>query len=115
VPFPDSERTYQAEPRLGRDDDDRGDRSDFVMRTRTYTAGTQLASSSIEAFLSKTEEKYMSGKSDKAEGKTDKVAGKIKEETGDLLDDKDLETRGKAQKVKGDLKERKGHLKDAAR
>jgi uncharacterized protein YjbJ (UPF0337 family) len=90
-------------------------RQQYVWHAVCIMKHTVERTSNRTSFTDKTKEKPMSGKSDKAEGRKDKVAGKLKEETGDALDDKDLETRGKAQKVKGDLKERKGTLKDAAR
>jgi uncharacterized protein YjbJ (UPF0337 family) len=50
---------------------------------------------------------------DKVKGKYDQAAGKIKEKTGDVLDDHEMEAEGKAQQVKGHVKETIGKIKDA--
>lgn len=55
----------------------------------------------------------MSGTADKIEGEYDKAAGKVKEETGEALDDKELENKGKAQQVEGHVNKAKGEVKDA--
>ena len=55
----------------------------------------------------------MSGTKDKAKGKYDQTVGKIKEETGDAIDDDEMEAEGQAQRVKGHVNETKGKAKDA--
>ena len=43
----------------------------------------------------------------KAKSTTDKVAGKVKEATGKITDDKELELKGKLQHEKGKLEDKK--------
>ena len=43
----------------------------------------------------------------KAKSTTDKVAGKVKEATGKITDDKELELKGKLQHEKGNLEDKK--------
>ena len=50
---------------------------------------------------------------DKIDGKTDEVKRKIKETTGHVTSDEDLETEGKGERVKGSLKQGVEKVKDA--
>jgi len=50
---------------------------------------------------------------DKFDAKADEVKGKVKETTGRLTNDDDLETEGKSQRTKGNLKQGVEKVKDA--
>jgi uncharacterized protein YjbJ (UPF0337 family) len=54
-----------------------------------------------------------SGTKDKVKGNAQQVGGKIKEETGDALDDREMEVKGKAKKAEGEARETRGKFKDA--
>jgi len=47
---------------------------------------------------------------DRAEGKFHKAKGKVKETTGKLIDDPDLEAEGKAEKITGKLQDKIGQV-----
>ena len=49
------------------------------------------------------------------EGKVDKAKGIVKEKTGQLVNDPDLEAEGTADRVKGEIKDRIGQAKDKVR
>lgn len=53
--------------------------------------------------------------SDRIEGGIKEGAGKVKEEWGDLTDDKSTEMEGKREKAEGDLQEDWGEAKDKVR
>jgi uncharacterized protein YjbJ (UPF0337 family) len=53
--------------------------------------------------------------SDRIEGPLKEGAGKVKEEWGDLTDDKRTEAEGQAQQVEGDVQNEWGEAKDGAR
>ncbi len=55
----------------------------------------------------------MSGMKDKVKGTAQQVGGKIKEETGDALDNHEMEAEGKAKKAEGKAREARGKVKDA--
>jgi uncharacterized protein YjbJ (UPF0337 family) len=50
---------------------------------------------------------------DKTKNKAQEVAGKVKEKTGEVTGDHDLEARGKADQTKGNLKQAGEKVKDA--
>jgi uncharacterized protein YjbJ (UPF0337 family) len=50
---------------------------------------------------------------DKFEGKADEVKGHVKETTGRVTDDRDMEAEGKGDQVKGNLKQAAEKVKDA--
>jgi uncharacterized protein YjbJ (UPF0337 family) len=50
---------------------------------------------------------------DKLDAKADEVKGKVKETTGHVTDDEDLEAEGKGEQVKGNLKQAVEKVKDA--
>ena len=50
---------------------------------------------------------------DKFDAKADEVKGKVKEATGQVTDDEDLEAEGKGEQVKGNLKQGFEKAKDA--
>src|SRR5262245_51908030 len=52
---------------------------------------------------------------DRIEGKVDKAKGFVKDKTGELIDDPDLEARGEAERAKGEIKDRIGKAKDKVR
>jgi uncharacterized protein YjbJ (UPF0337 family) len=52
---------------------------------------------------------------DRIEGKFDKAKGFVKEKTGQLVNDPDLEVEGQADRVKGEIKDRIGQAKDKVR
>ncbi len=52
-----------------------------------------------------------SGNKDKAEGKYHEIKGKIKEEAGDLTDNRKLEVEGKAEKNSGKVQGKIGEAK----
>jgi uncharacterized protein YjbJ (UPF0337 family) len=49
------------------------------------------------------------------EGKVDKAKGYVKEKTGQIVNDPDLETEGMAERAKGEVKEGIGKAKDKVR
>ncbi|MEO7151564.1 MAG: CsbD family protein [Burkholderiaceae bacterium] len=49
---------------------------------------------------------------DQVKGRIDQAVGKIKEETGDLLDDKQLEEKGRAEKIGGKVQAEYGNVKE---
>jgi uncharacterized protein YjbJ (UPF0337 family) len=49
------------------------------------------------------------------EGKVDKAKGFVKEKTGQLVNDPDLEAEGQADRVKGEIKDKVGQAKDKVR
>jgi uncharacterized protein YjbJ (UPF0337 family) len=49
---------------------------------------------------------------DKVAGKADEVEGKVKETTGHVTNDGELEAEGKGEQVKGDLKQGAEKVKD---
>jgi uncharacterized protein YjbJ (UPF0337 family) len=51
----------------------------------------------------------------KIDGKADELKGKVKETTGHVTDDQDLEAEGKGDEAKGNLKQAVEKLKDAAK
>ena len=55
------------------------------------------------------------GFDEKADAMKDKVSGKVKEGTGKLTDNPDLEAEGKGQQVEGKVKEGVEKAKDTAR
>jgi uncharacterized protein YjbJ (UPF0337 family) len=50
---------------------------------------------------------------DKLEAKADEVKGKVKETTGQVTDDEELEAEGKGDQIKGNLKQAVEKVKDA--
>jgi uncharacterized protein YjbJ (UPF0337 family) len=50
---------------------------------------------------------------DKFDAKADEFKGKVKETTGQVTDDEDLEAEGKGEQVKGNLKQGVEKVKDA--
>jgi uncharacterized protein YjbJ (UPF0337 family) len=52
-----------------------------------------------------------SSTSDEVEGKYHKAKGKIKETSGELIGDRDLEAEGSAEKTEGEIQEKKGQIK----
>ena len=52
---------------------------------------------------------------DRIEGKADKAKGFVKEKTGQLVNDPDLEAEGQADRVKGEIKDKFGQAKDKVR
>lgn len=50
---------------------------------------------------------------DKFDAKADEVKGKVKETTGQVTDDQELENEGKGDKAKGNLKQAGEKVKDA--
>jgi uncharacterized protein YjbJ (UPF0337 family) len=52
---------------------------------------------------------------DRIEGKVDKAKGFVKEKTGQLVNDPDLEAEGQADRVKGEIKDKFGQAKDKVR
>jgi len=52
---------------------------------------------------------------DRIEGKVDKAKGWVKDKTGEIINDPDLEARGEAERAKGEIKEGVGKAKDKAR
>jgi len=48
---------------------------------------------------------------DNVEGKTHQAKGKIKEVTGKIIDNPDLEAEGKAEKIEGKIQEKVGQIK----
>ena len=53
--------------------------------------------------------------SDRIEGPLKEAGGKVKEEWGDVTDDKQTEAEGQAQQVEGDLQNEWGEAKDDTR
>lgn len=53
--------------------------------------------------------------SDRIEGPIKEATGKVKEEWGDLTDDRQTEAEGQAQQVEGDLQNEWGEAKDNVR
>ena len=49
---------------------------------------------------------------DQVKGRIDQAVGKIKEETGDLLNDKQLEEKGRAEKTGGKVQAEYGNVKE---
>ena len=49
---------------------------------------------------------------DQVKGRVDQAVGKIKEETGELLNDKQLEERGRAEKNAGKVQAEYGNVKE---
>ncbi|PAV11221.1 CsbD family protein [Methanosarcina spelaei] len=49
--------------------------------------------------------------SDEVEGKYHKAKGKVKETSGKLTGDRDLEAEGSAEKTEGEIQEKKGQIK----
>ncbi len=49
---------------------------------------------------------------DQVKGRIDQAVGKIKEETGELLNDKQLEERGRAEKTGGKVQAEYGNVKE---
>jgi uncharacterized protein YjbJ (UPF0337 family) len=49
---------------------------------------------------------------DQVKGRVDKATGKVKEETGDLIDDKSMETEGKVEKNIGHGQAKAGDLRE---
>jgi uncharacterized protein YjbJ (UPF0337 family) len=52
---------------------------------------------------------------DRIEGKVDKAKGFVKEKTGQLVNDPDLEAEGQVDRVKGEIKDKVGQAKDKVR
>ena len=52
---------------------------------------------------------------DELKGKAEKAKGYIKEETGELVNDAELEAEGRAERAKGTLREQYGTAKDDIR
>jgi uncharacterized protein YjbJ (UPF0337 family) len=52
---------------------------------------------------------------DKADAKADEINGKVKETTGHVTNDEELEAEGKGEQVKGNLKQAVEKAKDAFR
>jgi uncharacterized protein YjbJ (UPF0337 family) len=52
---------------------------------------------------------------DRIEGKVDKAKGYVKEKTGQIIDDPELEAEGKVDRAKGEVKDRVGQAKDKVR
>lgn len=52
---------------------------------------------------------------DRIEGKVEKAKGYVKDKTGELINDPDLEAEGEAERVKGEVKDRIGQAKDKVR
>ena len=52
---------------------------------------------------------------DRIEGKVDKAKGFVKEKTGQLVNDPELEVEGQADRVKGEIKDKFGQAKDKVR
>jgi uncharacterized protein YjbJ (UPF0337 family) len=52
---------------------------------------------------------------DRIEGKVDKAKGYVKEKTGQIVNDPDLEVEGRADRVKGEIKDELGKAKDKVR
>jgi predicted glycogen debranching enzyme len=52
---------------------------------------------------------------DRIEGKIDKAKGYIKDKSGEILNDPDLEAEGEAERVKGEVKDQVGRAKDKVR
>jgi uncharacterized protein YjbJ (UPF0337 family) len=50
---------------------------------------------------------------DKAKNAAEAAKGKVKQTTGDVTDNHDLEAKGRAEKTKADLKQAKEKAKDA--
>ncbi|TCO43522.1 CsbD-like protein [Kribbella antiqua] len=53
------------------------------------------------------------GTGDKAKNAAEAAKGKVKETTGDVTDNRDLEAKGRAEKTKADLKQAGQKAKDA--
>jgi uncharacterized protein YjbJ (UPF0337 family) len=49
------------------------------------------------------------------EGKVDKAKGFVKEKTGQVVNDPDLEAEGKADRIEGEVRDRIGRAKDKVR
>ena len=49
---------------------------------------------------------------DQVKGRVDQAVGKVKEETGELLNDKELENKGRAEKNAGKVQAEYGNLKE---
>ena len=52
---------------------------------------------------------------DRIEGKVDKAKGYVKEKTGQIINDPELEAEGKVYRAKGEVKDRVGQAKDKVR
>ncbi len=52
---------------------------------------------------------------DQVKGRVDQAVGKVKEETGDLLNDKELENKGRGEKNAGKVQAEYGNLKEKAK
>ena len=57
----------------------------------------------------------MSSTTDKVKGMANEAAGKVRQATGDLIDDPEMEAGGAAQEAKGKLQRAKGDAKDAVK
>lgn len=53
-----------------------------------------------------------SSTSDKVEGEYHKAKGKVKEKTGELINDSNMEAEGEAENIEGKVQKKKGEIKD---